>query len=236
MYRMKYLLTDAGAELLAKIGASGKGLRFVRAQSGEGYNDDPEGMTGLADGQLDMQIAEVGRQGTVTSLTLLVTNHGLQEEHRIQQIGIFARDDETGREVLFIIGQNLNGDILPDTGYGRVEYRYVVNVTISNALDIVLDVNDTDFLLQKTFYGFIDHERVENAFYAVFQNAPYSAVAMSPEDVDAALCTQWDGQSSENPGAMSRESIESALCTRWDGQSSEDAGSLTSAEISGITD
>lgn len=232
---MKYLLTDAGAELLAKIGISGKGLHLIRAQAGAGCSDNPEGMTELADGQLDMQIAEMERQGAVTALTLLITNHDLQEECRIQQVGIYAKDDETGREVLFIIGQDLNGDILPGISYGRVEYRYVVNIQISNALNVILDINDTDFLLQKTFYEFIDHERIENAFYAVFSAVPYVAAAMSAEEINAALSTEWNGQTSENVRAMNRESIESALSTEWDGQTSIDAGALTSAEISEAT-
>lgn len=232
---MKYLLTDAGSELLAKIGTSGNGLHLTKAQAGAGYSDNPEEMTELTDGHLDMQIAEMERQGAVTTLALLITNHDLQEERRIQQIGIFAEDDETGREILFIIGQDLNGDILPDISYGRVEYRYVVNIKISNALNVILDINDTDFLLQKTFYEFIDHERIENAFYAVFSNVPYAASAMSAEEINTALSTEWDGQTSGNVRALDRESIESALSTAWDGQTSTDAAALTSAEISEAT-
>lgn len=232
---MKYLLTNAGSELLAKIGASGAGLHLTRAQAGEGWSDDLEEMTELTNGQLDMQMAEMNRQGDVTSLTLLLTNHSFQKEHRIQQIGIFALDDETGRDVLFIVGQDLNGDILPSISYGRVEYRYVVNIKISNALNIVLDINDTDFLLQKTFYEFVGSEGIENSFYTVFPNVPYVITAMTVEDIENALSTKWDGQTSADMNALNKEDIENALNTKWDGQTSVDVGALTSAEIEDAT-
>ncbi len=54
---MKYLLTDAGAELLAKLGTTGAGLRLTCARTGEGYSDDPEDLTELLDSQLEFQLS-----------------------------------------------------------------------------------------------------------------------------------------------------------------------------------
>lgn len=166
---MQYLLTDKGAELLAKLGTTGKGLHLTRAQTGDGYSENPETLTDLVNGQIDISIADMERvrDESVAKLTLLVTNHEQADEHRIQQIGVFALDEEDGQEVLFIIGQDINGDILPGSDYGRVEFRYVVNIKISNALNIVIDINDTDFLLKKTFYDFVG-DSMEDTFYTVF--------------------------------------------------------------------
>ncbi|MDE5698177.1 MAG: hypothetical protein K2I96_12335 [Lachnospiraceae bacterium] len=169
---MKYLLTDAGAELLAKLGTTGMGLHLTRARTGAGYSDDPESLTELLDSQLEFQIAEAKRENSAAVLTLLVTNSGLVDEYRIQQIGIFALDEETGAEVLLIIGQDLNGDILPADSYGRVEYRYTVTIKISNALNVVIDINDTDFLLQKTFYECNSEGNITEAFYKVYTKVP----------------------------------------------------------------
>lgn len=169
---MKYLLTDVGAELLAKLGTTGMGLHLTRVRTGEGYSDDPEALTELLDSQLEFQIADAKRENSAAVLTLLVTNSGLPEEHRIQQIGIFALDEETGEEILLIIGQDLNGDLLPADSYGRVEYRYVVSIKISNALNVVIDINDSDFLLQKTFYECHREENIAEAFYKVFTKVP----------------------------------------------------------------
>ena len=71
---MNYLLTDAGAELLAKLGATGTGLRLACARTGEGYSDDPESMTELLESQLEFQIADARRENAAVVLTLLVTN------------------------------------------------------------------------------------------------------------------------------------------------------------------
>ena len=169
---MNYLLTDAGAELLAKLGATGTGLRLACARTGEGYSDDPESMTELLESQLEFQIADARRENAAVVLTLPVTNSGLTDEHRIQQIGIFALDEETGGEVLLIIGQDLNGDILPADSYGRGEYRYTVTIKISNAMNVVIDINDTDFLLQKTFYECYSEGNIAEAFYKVYAKVP----------------------------------------------------------------
>ena len=169
---MNYLLTDAGAELLAKLGATGTGLHLACARTGEGYSDDPESMTELLESQLEFQIADARRENAAVVLTLLVTNSGLTDEHRIQQIGIFALDEETDGEVLLIIGQDLNGDILPADSYGRVEYRYTVTIKISNAMNVVIDINDTDFLLQKTFYECYSERNIAEAFYKVYAKVP----------------------------------------------------------------
>lgn len=176
---MRYMLTDAGAELLAKLGTTGRGLHLTRAQTGDGYSGDPESLTGLINGQMEFQIAEARREDAAAVLTLLVTNEGLEDECRIQQIGIFAMDEEADEEVLFIIGQDLNGDVLPAADYGRVEYRYTVTVKISNAMSVVIDINDTDFLLQKTFYECFSEEHIAEAFYKVFTRAAKNGTAGS---------------------------------------------------------
>lgn len=169
---MKYLLTDAGAELLAKLGVTGKGLHFTRAQASGGYSDEPKALTELIDnGLIDLQIVNAKKEDATVILMLSVSNHEFADEHKIQQIGIFVRDDEAGQEVLLIIGQDLNGDVLPAIDYGRVEYRYVVNIKISNAMNVTIDINDTDFLLQQTFYELCSDETIEKAFYAVYTNA-----------------------------------------------------------------
>lgn len=175
---MKYMLTDAGAELLAKLGIAGNGLHLTRAQTGDGYSEDPESLTDLINGQMEFQIAEAKREDAAAVLTLLVTNEGLENECRIQQIGIFAMDEDS-EEVLFIIGQDLNGDVLPASSYGRVEYRYTVTIKISNAMDVVIDINDTDFLLQRTFYECFDEEHIAEAFYKVFTRAAKNGTAGS---------------------------------------------------------
>ena len=169
---MRYLLTDAGAELLAKLGTTGNGLHLTRAQTGDGYSDEPESLTMLVNGQMNFQLADARREDSAAVLTLLVTNDNLEEEHKIQQIGIFAMDEEASEEVLFIIGQDLNGDILPARSHGRVEYRYVMSIKISNAMNVVIDINDTDFLLQKTFYECCSKENIEASFHKVFTRVP----------------------------------------------------------------
>lgn len=235
---MKYLLTDEGSRLLARLAENGNGLHFTRAQTASGYSDTPEQLTALITPELTVSIAELISDDTSAVLTLLVTNSNLNEEHKIRQIGLFALDDDTEQEILFIVGQDITGDFLPDISYGRVEYRYTVTLKISNASNIIIDINDTDFLLQETFYRMWDEDILEEAFYSVFtgiDRPEADSTAMSSEDIVRAINTEYQGETSDDPTAMSSQDVKEAINTVWNGESSSDETALSAADIEKAT-
>lgn len=148
---MEYILTENGADLLTKLTTNKNSLHLSQAKTGSGYSNNPEYLTDVIDEKNSVQIADATVEDSTAVLTVLINNEGLAEEYKIKQLGIFAIDDETGNELLFIIGQDLSGDKIPKESDGRVEYRYVVRLKVSSATNVVVDVNDTDFVLKKTF-------------------------------------------------------------------------------------
>lgn len=148
---MEYILTENGADLLTKLTTNKNSLHLSQAKTGSGYSNNPEYLTDVVDEKNSVQIADATVEGSTAVLTVLINNEGLAEEYKIKQLGIFAIDDETGNELLFIIGQDLSGDKIPKESDGRVECRYVVRLKVSSTTNVVVDVNDTDFVLKKTF-------------------------------------------------------------------------------------
>ena len=148
---MEYILTENGADLLTKLTTNKNSLHLSQAKTGSGYSNNPEYLTDVIDEKNSVQIADATVEDSTAVLTVLINNEGLAEEYKIKQLGIFAIDDETGNELLFIIGQDLSGDKIPKESDGRVEYRYVVRLKVSSTTNVVVDVNDTDFVLKKTF-------------------------------------------------------------------------------------
>ena len=125
---MEYILTENGADLLTKLTTNKNSLHLSQAKTGSGYSNNPEYLTDVVDEKNSVQIADATVEGSTAVLTVLINNEGLAEEYKIKQLGIFAIDDETGKELLFIIGQDLSGDKIPKESDGRVEYRYVVRL------------------------------------------------------------------------------------------------------------
>lgn len=220
----------------------------MQAKTGTGYSDNPEYLTDVIEEKSRAQIADAGIEDSTAVLTVLVSNIGLAEEYRIRQIGIFAVDDETGEEILFIIGQDETGDKVPAESYGRVEYQYIVHVKVINAANITLDINDSDFVLKKTFHSAVINlqnqidelvsAEVENAFYAIFNKLEGSitdTTALTAADINEAINTLWDGESSADITAMSKDDINNAIHTPWDGKSSTDETALSSADIKKAT-
>ena len=159
---MEYILTENGAGLLTKLTTNKNSLHLSQAKTGSGYSNNPEYLTDVVDEKNSVQIADATVEDSTAVLTVLINNEGLAEEYKIKQLGIFAIDDETGNELLFIIGQDLSGDKIPKESDGRVEYRYVVRLKVSSTTNVVVDVNDTDFVLKKTFNAAITY--INNLF------------------------------------------------------------------------
>jgi hypothetical protein len=149
---MEYVLTRAGAKLLAGLSINGSSLHLTQAKVGTDYSSNPEYLTDVEEEQADIQIADAGMNGETAEITVMVTNSGLDTEFKIRQLGIFAMDDETETELLFLVGQDIYGDRMPPFSSGRVEYKYVIYLKVSNTSGVVVDVNDSDFVLKKTFY------------------------------------------------------------------------------------
>lgn len=99
--------------------------------------------------------------------------------------------------------------------------------SLSNSpYDNVQDVLDAILLL-------LDPMKIQQAFvdtFTYFEGTDLSA-SMSAVEVNEAIQTRWDGQSSTDPTAMNAAEVEEAIQTRWNGQSSTDPTAISAVEI-----
>jgi phage-related tail fiber protein len=146
------ILTTAGRNLLAKA-LTGAKLEFTKVQLGDGVWDEsvnPESLTALVSPKLDLPIndLEITGDGTVR-LRVLLTNTGLTEGFFTRELGIFAKDPDTGEEVLYSVAYAENPDYIPSDGVTKVENVFDVYTVIANAQSVTAVISDTVILATK---------------------------------------------------------------------------------------
>ena len=91
-----------------------------------------------------------------------------------------------------------------------------------------------DLTIERLFNFKIDLNEIDQAFLSVFTHVNPEepvAVAMSAEDIEKAINTPWNGESSSDPNALNKEEIEQAMNTEWNGESSTNPNALNKEEI-----
>ena len=117
------VLTQAGRNILAKA-LTGAQLQFTKVQLGDGVWDEsinPEDLTALVSSRIDLPINDIEITGDGTArIRVLLTNTGLTEGFFTRELGIFAKDPETGEETLYAVSYAENPDFIPSDGVTKV--------------------------------------------------------------------------------------------------------------------
>lgn len=77
---------------------------------------------------------------------------------------------------------------------------------------------------------------IKRAFYTVFtktggDSSGADETALSADEIENALSTEWSGETSDDETALSVNEIDTALSTEWNGESSADETALSAGEI-----
>lgn len=154
---MNYMLTNAGIELNAKLqSGAGAVLKITRAAGASGYSNNAGELSDLLNVKQTIQIEEIVREGITVTFSLILSNVGIEEEYILMQIGIYAEDPDTGKEILYIIGQDARGERVPAISEAQVEYKFNISQKISNTSSVVFEASPSDFLTKKVFTDFVD--------------------------------------------------------------------------------
>lgn len=154
---MNYMLTNAGIELNAKIqSGAGAVLKITRAAGASGYSNNAGELSDLLNVKQTIQIEQIVREGITVTFGLILSNVGIEEEYILMQIGIYAEDPDTGKEILYIIGQDARGERVPAISEAQVEYKFNISQKISNTSSVVFETSPSDFLTKKVFTDFVD--------------------------------------------------------------------------------
>ena len=160
-----FTLTRAGRKVLAQ-GQTGLPIRFTRVMAGDG--EVPPGtvieeMTELVHPLKDLPINgnTIIGDGT-TQLDCVLSNKGLPAMMELREIGVFARDNDGGAEVLYsyMTAWDLPDHIPAGNGPNVVELLVSIVTVIMQAENIVVDIAEG--------YGFVTSSQLETRFLDLF--------------------------------------------------------------------
>lgn len=135
-------MTNSGFKLLAKA-ITGKPLKFTKCVAGSGFlseNQDVLELEDVIEPRRDMEIESMqipDHIGTAT-IAAVMSNENLSEGFLLREIGLYAEDPESGKEILY--GYCNAGD-KPDPIPGQdsmnpVYYRFYLTIFIEQAKNV----------------------------------------------------------------------------------------------------
>lgn len=147
------VITLVGTALVAELMNGGK-LSINRAEISENIVPAASLMTQKAIiSPLNVPVVIAGKKAVENSLSVRVQVHntGMTGNHRMRQLGLYAKT-ETSEETLFAILQNAQGDeIPPESEYPQFMLEMNVLISVSNADEIIVKVDPTSiFVTQET--------------------------------------------------------------------------------------
>lgn len=147
------VITFGGTALVAELINGGK-LSITRSEISENTVPAASLITQKTIiSPLTVPVAIVGKKTAENSLSVRIQVHntGAAGNHRMRQIGLYAKT-ETSEETLFAILQNDSGDeIPPESEYPQFLLEMTVLISVSNAEEIIVNVDPTSiFVNQET--------------------------------------------------------------------------------------
>lgn len=98
--------TDAGLELLSKAYECETTIMFTAVKTGNGIYDGTEnlsGATALKSEKQSFGLSGISRTGAQVKVRSVLSNEGLTIGYNITEVGLFAKDSDTGSEFLYAI-------------------------------------------------------------------------------------------------------------------------------------
>ena len=260
----KSVMTENGLTLLTKAFSGEITLEFVKMVYGSGIYTTAEKAPEQLKKNIALKEQKQERffsskefvDADTVSLKTLLSNEDVSEGYYINEIGIYAKAQGTANDtaVLYSIAVAEIADYLPafnGNNPAQIIQEYYVSVNDTSHITITMEpgvvalaedlekhIEDTQVLIGH-LASFFDETNIENAFYQNFtlvkeETEPTDVTAMTSSDIEDALNTTWNGESSEDITAMSAEDVSVSLNTTWNGESSEDETAMSAEEIDSV--
>lgn len=227
-------LTDAGLRLLAR---EGTGISFTRVETGCGEyikDEDVSGMTSIKDNVQEFGISNVSvMDDTKINLKFSISNKTLEETYLLTEIGVYALDPDAG-EILYAVCYSTKENaekILKYNGVFEANMIVSLSIHVNNAGNVTFQTSGV-YALVEDVVAYTDIEVIEDAFQEIFGSAEeYDPNALTASEINEAVDTEWNGESSEDSNALSASDVNNAVNTEWSGESSEDSNALSASDI-----
>lgn len=142
---MIFKLTDAGRLFEAQLVAGSKPI-ITRIEAGDTYSASPDSLLAVQNKKQNLQVEDIAVVDGKTHLKFLLTNLEISSEYYLRQIGIYAKQTAEGAEILYMVGQDKNGERVPAISDREVEYEYDLIISIDNSYEVTLNISGNDFV------------------------------------------------------------------------------------------
>lgn len=143
------ILTTSGRNLLTKA-MTGKELRFTRGACGDGVlapNGEPYELSRLISEKQSLAIQSINATRTGTcEVVLEVSNQNLKSGYFVREYGLFARDPDTGQEVLYAYANkgDLCGYLETFDGTNPINYTLSLIAVVEQSPNITAIINNSN--------------------------------------------------------------------------------------------
>lgn len=165
----KFIITDRGKALQAKVLAGKCKYRFIKMAIGDGFasdSNDYADKNDLVSKKTDIEISDVGeKEGGICEVAGVVTNTGLTDAFYVREVGLYAEDPDEG-EVLFAARYYERPAVMEaeiDDVYSK-EFVFDIGVTSADSISVtvspagLLTRGTLDSILARSMEGFFKHD------------------------------------------------------------------------------
>lgn len=152
---MKFVLTDDGRDLQAKVEAGETPLNISKITASEEMPEHPEQLHGLPGERQCLQIDSIKADGDRAVITAALSNMTVEEGYILHSIGVYARDTD-GSDVLFLAAADPVGDEVKPGTEEEFIIEYNIALKISNAEQVIFDRNLDDYVRKRQFYEHVE--------------------------------------------------------------------------------
>lgn len=148
-----FILTNAAYELISKV-LSGKTLNFTRMAVGDGFSYDTtiaKGYTTLVNEVLSLDITKKETLSTSSvKITSVLKNTDAEKEFYYREVGLYAQDPDTGKEVLYAYGnRNDAAELITPIGSSVVTKQLIFIIAVGDSANVTFNVNADVYALQE---------------------------------------------------------------------------------------
>ena len=148
-----FILTNSASDLISKV-LSGKTLNFTRMAVGDGFSYDTTVAKGYTTLVNEMLSIDITKKETLTPSSVKVTsafkNTDAQKEFYYREVGLYAQDPDTGKEVLYAYGnRNDAAELITPTGSNVITKQLAFIISVGDSANVTFNVNTGVYALQE---------------------------------------------------------------------------------------
>ena len=161
-----FILTTAANEIIFKV-LSGKTLNFTRMAVGDGFSYDTnaaKNYTALVNEVLSLDITKIETSSlSSVRVTSAFKNTDTEKEFYYREVGLYAQDPDTGKEILYAYGnRNDAAELITPTGSSVITKQLIFIISVGDSANVTFNVNEDVYALQEDMLNVQENKADKN--------------------------------------------------------------------------